>query len=223
MIFFIVTADATVTLMVTICVVSTNVSLFGLIHFWGLTINPLVVLNIIVAIGISVDYSAHIAYCFLTTPVPEDGKYNTDRKIRFYKARAALATMGSSVFHGGFSTFLAILVLGAGQTYVFIVFFRIWIGIIVFGMANGFLLLPVMLTLRGPTKTASNPIAGREEERKKVAPMNTSINNDSAAHRGSANFDTAKSNQALNGSDRPLSFVEDDQIMPNEKGKKEQM
>ena len=154
MIFFIVTADVTVTLMVTICVVSTNVSLFGLIHFWGLTINPLVILNIIVAIGISVDYSAHIAYCFLTTPVPETGKYNTDRKIRLFKAKTALAKMGSSVFHGGFSTFLAILVLGAGRTYVFIVFFRIWIGIITFGMANGFLLLPVMLTLRGPTKTA---------------------------------------------------------------------
>ena len=168
------TADLTVTLMVTICVASTNVSLFGLIHFWGLTINPLVVLNIIVAIGISVDYSAHIAYCFLTTPVPENGKFNTDHKIRLYKARAALATMGSSVFHGGFSTFLAILVLGAGKTYVFIVFFRIWVGIIIFGMANGFLLLPVMLTLRGPTKTASDT-SHSTEVTKEIKPFNTSV------------------------------------------------
>ena len=58
--------------------------------------------------------------------------------------------MGSSVFHGGASTFLAISVLGFSQTYTFMVFFKTWFGIVVFGMANGFLLLPVILSLVGP-------------------------------------------------------------------------
>lgn len=58
--------------------------------------------------------------------------------------------MGSSVFHGGFSTFLAIIALSAAQSYIFVVFFRLWFGIIVFGMANGFLLLPVILSFIGP-------------------------------------------------------------------------
>ena len=58
--------------------------------------------------------------------------------------------MGSSVFHGGVSTFLAICVLGFSKSYVFIIFFRLWVGIIVFGMANGFLLLPVVLSIIGP-------------------------------------------------------------------------
>ena len=98
-------------MLVTLCVICTNMGLFGLIHFWGMTVNPLVVLNIVVAIGISVDYSAHIAYSFLTTPIPEIGNYDTPHKIRIYKARISLSEMGSSVFHGGFSTFLAILVL----------------------------------------------------------------------------------------------------------------
>ena len=57
--------------------------------------------------------------------------------------------MGSSVFHGGFSTFLAIVVMGPSQTYVFVVFFRLWFGIIFFGMANGFIFLPVILTFIG--------------------------------------------------------------------------
>ena len=58
--------------------------------------------------------------------------------------------MGSSVFHGGFSTFLAISVIGASNSYIFMVFYKLWFGIIIFGMANGFLLLPVILSFIGP-------------------------------------------------------------------------
>ncbi len=58
--------------------------------------------------------------------------------------------MGSSVFHGGFSTFLAIIALANAQSYIFVVFFRLWFGIIVFGMSNGFLLLPIILSYVGP-------------------------------------------------------------------------
>ena len=57
--------------------------------------------------------------------------------------------MGSSVFHGGFSTFLAIVTLAPAKTYIFLVFFRLWFGIIIFGMANGFMLLPVILSFIG--------------------------------------------------------------------------
>jgi len=62
----------------------------------------------------------------------------------------ALGNMGSSVFHGAFSTFLAIVTLSPSNSYIFVSFFKMWFGIIVFGLANGFVLLPVMLTLWGP-------------------------------------------------------------------------
>ena len=61
--------------------------------------------------------------------------------------------MGSSVFHGGFSTFLALSVLAPSKTYIFVVFYKMWCGIIIFGMANGFLLLPVILSYVGTTET----------------------------------------------------------------------
>ena len=66
----------------------------------------------------------------------------------------ALSKMGSSVFHGGFSTFVALSVLAPSKTYIFVVFYRMWFGIILFGMANGFLLLPVVLSFVGTTETA---------------------------------------------------------------------
>lgn len=60
--------------------------------------------------------------------------------------------MGSSVFHGAFSTFLAILPLSLSASYIFVVFFKMWFGIIIFGVANGFILLPVLLSFIGPLK-----------------------------------------------------------------------
>ena len=58
--------------------------------------------------------------------------------------------MGSSVFHGAFSTFLALTVLGFSKSYHFQVFFKTWVGIVGFGFCSGFFLLPVILTWLGP-------------------------------------------------------------------------
>ena len=72
--------------------------------------------------------------------------------------------MGSSVLHGGTSTFLAVSVLGGAKSYIFVVFFKMWFGIIIFGMANGFILLPIILSFIGPTPNA-------EEKKKEKVEM----------------------------------------------------
>ena len=155
-IVLIVTANAYVTVLVGLCVGICDLFLFGLIHYWDLTLNPILLMHIIVSIGVSVDYSAHIAYAYLVESVPDSANCDTDQKARLYKAKTALRKMGSSVFHGGFSTFAAIFVLAPGKTYIFLVFFRAWFGIILFGMANGFLLLPVILSFVGPVSSVTD-------------------------------------------------------------------
>ena len=72
--------------------------------------------------------------------------------------------MGSSVFHGGFSTFVALSVLAPANTYLFMVFYRMWFGIILFGMANGFLLLPVILSFAGSVDMDKEEIEKIEAE-----------------------------------------------------------
>lgn len=147
------TASITITAFVLLCVVLVDVFVFGLLAFWGVTLNSVTVVNIVIAIGLSVDYSAHIAHAYLAVAAPEaDGEGNklSDHEKRVFKARGALGMMGTSVFHGAFSTFLAIVVLAPSKSYVFMSFFRMWFGIIVFGVANGFVLLPVLLSLCGP-------------------------------------------------------------------------
>ena len=86
LVILVITADWIATLSVVLCIVVTDLFLGGLIFFWGLTLNPMVMLNIVISIGTSVDFSAHIAYAYLTEPCPEGRKYNTSGKIRNYKA-----------------------------------------------------------------------------------------------------------------------------------------
>ena len=64
-IIMIITANLWITFMVGLCVFIVDVFLFGAIYYWGLTLNPVILVHIIVSVGISVDYSAHIAYAFL--------------------------------------------------------------------------------------------------------------------------------------------------------------
>ena len=75
----------------------------------------------------------------------------------------ALSRMGSSVFHGGFSTWVSLSVLAPSKTYIFVVFYKMWFSIILFGMANGFLLLPVLLSFIGTVNTAMDHDKIRKE------------------------------------------------------------
>ena len=66
------------------------------------------------------------------------------------QVREALADIGPAVFNGGFSTFLAFILLANSKSHVFSTFFKVFFLVIVFGLFNGLLLLPVMLSLVGP-------------------------------------------------------------------------
>ena len=68
--------------------------------------------------------------------------------------------MGPSVFHGAFSTFLAIVVLAPSNSYIFQNFFKMWFGIIIYGVANGFIFLPVLLSLCGPLNKVQHTQVG---------------------------------------------------------------
>ena len=184
-VMLIVTANIPVTLFILICIALVDFFLLGLLFYWDVTLNSVTVVNNVIAIGLAVDYSAHIGHSFLMIDPPshdEAGKETTDHEKRVFKARGALASMGASVFHGAFSTFLAIIVLGPSKSYIFESFFKMWFGIIIFGVAHGFLLLPVLLALCGPLnkvgkmkalKDKDNENSGQIDTEKKLNDNNT--------------------------------------------------
>ena len=72
--------------------------------------------------------------------------------------------MASSVLHSGMITLIAVIVLAVGhKSYFFEVFTKLWIGIIIFGMFNAFVLAPVILSFLGPTPDLDE----KDEQRRK--------------------------------------------------------
>ena len=53
--------------------------------------------------------------------------------------------MGPAVFNGGFSTFLAFVLLMTSQSFVFVTFFKIFFLVVSFGLYHGLVFLPVVL------------------------------------------------------------------------------
>lgn len=126
-----------------------DLNLVAMIWWWGLELNFITMLNVILALGLSVDYSAHITHGFNVTNASES-EATTNRERRKFKVQKSFKLMGSSVVHGAMSTFLAIVMISATTNYVFVAFFKQWFSIILFGMLHAFFLLPVLLSMCGP-------------------------------------------------------------------------
>merc|ERR1712012_352009 len=129
----------TASLLVLGCVVLTLVNVGGFIHFWGLTIDTVSCTNIVISIGLCVDYSVHVAHAFLSN----QGSKNE-------RVKKALAEIGPAVFNGGFSTFLAFVLLAGSKSHVFMTFFKVFFLVVLFGLYNGLFVLPVVLSMIGP-------------------------------------------------------------------------
>ena len=101
-------------ILVFICVLLTLVNVGGFIHFWGLTIDTVSCINLVIAVGLCVDYSAHIVHNFLEQT--GDGNQRTVQTLR---------DIGPAVLNGGFSTFLAFVLTASSTSHVFITFFKV--------------------------------------------------------------------------------------------------
>ncbi|KAF6020795.1 PTCHD3 [Bugula neritina] len=132
-------ADIGTCLLVSFCVLSTLVEVAGLMYFWNLSIDTVTCIQLVLAIGLAVDYSAHIGHTFMTVT-----------GTRNERAMKTLADIGPAVFNGGFSTLLAFMLLASSDSYVFDVFFKVNLLVVLLGMWNGMVLLPVLLSLIGP-------------------------------------------------------------------------
>jgi len=142
-------------LQVLLSVVLTLFNVAGFMHFWGLTIDTVSCTNLIISIGLCVDYSSHIAHCFLMCA----GK-------RSDRAREALRRIGPAVFNGGFSTFLAVIMLATSKSHVFLSFFKVFFLVVVFGLYNGLIFLPLLLSVLGPRSFVDTKQVNFTEEQK---------------------------------------------------------
>ena len=138
-IVLIVVAHPLMMVYLTLMVALVLLNILGYLVPWDVTLDGVVSVNLVLAIGIAVDYSLHLGEAFMH----KHG--DTDRR-----AALALSDMGVAIINGATSTFLAVVVLSVSQSYIFVVFFKCFFLSVVLGIGHGMVLLPVVLATVGP-------------------------------------------------------------------------
>jgi len=152
-IVFLTMANFLTALLVTLNVAFAIIEILGVMWSLGIVIDSVSVINITLAVGLSVDYAAHVGHAFLTKSGDKDSR-----------ALESLADVGAAVLSGALSTFLAVVVLLFSSSYVFVTLSRQFALTVALGIAHGLVLLPVMLSLIGPQPYKSVTEKGESDD-----------------------------------------------------------
>uniref|UniRef100_A0A8R1DMA1 SSD domain-containing protein n=2 Tax=Caenorhabditis japonica TaxID=281687 RepID=A0A8R1DMA1_CAEJA len=121
-------------------VIITTIELGGFMGLMGIKMNPISAVTLICAVGIGVEFTAHVELAFLTALGTID-----------QRLESCLQHMFVPVYHGAISTFLGVVMLVFSEfDFVVKYFFYTMTVLVALGVFNGLCVLPVILTLVGP-------------------------------------------------------------------------
>lgn len=143
-------ADATV-LVVTICMILVNIG--GVLSLWSISLNAVTLVNLIICVGLAVEFTIHITRAFSITASDATAINQRDNR-----ANKALTTVGGSVLGGiTLTKIIGICVLAFTKSKIFeVYYFRMWLALVFIAAIHALCLLPILLSYFGnpqPTST----------------------------------------------------------------------
>ncbi|KAL6734683.1 hypothetical protein Aduo_005197 [Ancylostoma duodenale] len=155
-------------LWITIAIITIDVGVIGFLSLWGVKLDPIFMITIILSIGFSIEFSAHITHGF----VSNEG--NLTPKERCIDSMEKLAW---PVVHGSMSTILGVTVLAFINSYMVLVFFKTIFLVLIIGVFHALVLLPIVLAITTPYIERLNARLERRSELKtpKAAASKSSV------------------------------------------------
>ncbi|XP_078677790.1 patched domain-containing protein 3-like [Branchiostoma floridae x Branchiostoma belcheri] len=128
----------------TLALASINVGLLGYMTLWGVNLDIISLVSIVICVGFSVDFFAHMNYAYVTSKAatPEE------------KITETMRAVGMPILQSSLSTILGISVLAFFPAYLFRTLFKTVFLVMVFGAAHGLVILPILLTSLRPCASA---------------------------------------------------------------------
>ena len=120
---------------VILATISISVCIIGYMSYWGVFLDTISMINLVMCFGFSVDFAAHISYHYMTCPdlTPRE------------RMRDCLGNLGAPILQGGVSTVLGVSALAGSDSYLFRTFFKLVFLVILFGIFHALFVLPVLI------------------------------------------------------------------------------
>ena len=138
-------------------VLSTQIGIVGFMSLWNINLDVISMIVIIMSIGFSVDFSAHISYHYLSAD---------PTLCPLAKLTHTLESLGPPIMRGALTTLIGTMPVLFQPSYILSTFSKMMFLCITFGLVHSLLLLPCLLLMFGPIQEMDedNP-----EESKKVS------------------------------------------------------
>ncbi|KAF8537295.1 sterol-sensing domain of SREBP cleavage-activation-domain-containing protein [Trichophaea hybrida] len=124
------------------------VDIMGVMALWGVSLNAVSLVNLVICVGIGVEFCAHIARAFMfpAASVVARAKFRGNRG-NDTRAWCALVNVFSGIT---VTKFIGVIVLAFTRSKIFeVYYFRIWLALVVVAATHALVFLPVALSYAG--------------------------------------------------------------------------